>query len=124
MKEKTNGYYESQRRAKREYKKRNRDKVNAARSKRRIAKRAELKLQGKQCANCDRFLIYSPKASIRFCETCRRDNPKEVRALEPKNVAEGRRLPAWKKVKETKVSCRAPRRTRKYILQQLSLTDA
>lgn len=124
MKEKVNGYYESQRRAKREYKKRNRAKINAARSARRIAKRAQLKLQGKQCANCTRFLIYSPKASIRFCEICRRENPKEVRALEPKNVAEGRRLPAYKKVKEKKISYKPVRRTRKYILQQLSLSNA
>lgn len=124
MKEKVNGYYESQRRAKREYKKRNRDKINAARSARRIAKRAAT-LVGKKCGNCECFLEYSPKASIRFCETCRRDNPKDIRALEPKNVELGRRLRPWQKIpKEKKISYKPPRRTRKYVLQQLSLSDA
>lgn len=95
-KPKINGYYESQRRAKRAYKKRHREKVNAARRAARLRKR-QATMGDRKCASCEMFLKYSGKASIRFCTNCRENSPKDVRALEPLNVKRGLRKRPWMK---------------------------
>lgn len=85
--------YESQRRAKKLYKIRHREKVLAQRRERYLERRAET-LGEKRCSLCTRFLSDKPKRSIKYCENCR-EYPLDIRAMEPKNLANKLRQRPW-----------------------------
>lgn len=85
--------YESQRRAKKLYKIRHREKVNTQRRKRYLERRIEA-LGNKQCSLCTRLISDKPRRSIKYCENCR-EYPLDVRAMEPKNLANKLRQRPW-----------------------------
>lgn len=76
--------YESQRRAKRLYKLRNRAKVNASRRARRAHKRLEV-LADRRCGNCTILIAArNGKGGRKYCRSCREQYPNELRAKEPR----------------------------------------
>ncbi len=71
--------YESQRRAKRAYKQRYKDKVNAQRRSRRYALHKE-QLGIARCNLCEIYLRERPTRSIKYCSGCRANYPTEIRS--------------------------------------------
>lgn len=82
--------YESQRRAKRLYKLRHREQINAQRKEYRATKRAA-QMGDRKCACCTKLLQFDAKWSIKYCGTCRYRNQRDLRALEPLNKERNQR---------------------------------